>query len=165
MSPKYHVTKPLALAAAVATAVAAPAAAAQPQDLRGADATGAPSSAQVERHSYRDLRGADAKGAPTAAQAERHSYRDLRGADAKGAPTQPNPDRPTYRDLRSPDAIDAGREILISPPDEVSEAKGFDWGDAGIGAASIFALLLAGLGTLLLVAQRRGRSVGSTVAN
>jgi hypothetical protein len=35
--------------------------------------------------------------------------------------------------------------------------SGFDWGDAGIGAAGGFALSMIGLGGVLVVTQRRGR--------
>ena len=65
------------------------------------------------------------------------------------------------QDLRSPDARDAGR---ISPPVqqpvvEIREvpSNGFDWGDAGIGAAGILAMLSIAAGFTLLVGSRRRR--------
>ena len=42
--------------------------------------------------------------------------------------------------------------VRISSPD-----GGFDWGDAGIGAAGGFALAMIGLGGALIVSQRRPR--------
>ena len=38
-----------------------------------------------------------------------------------------------------------------------SPAGGFDWGDAGIGAAGGFALSMLGIGSALVVSQRRTR--------
>jgi hypothetical protein len=37
-------------------------------------------------------------------------------------------------------------------------SRGFDWGDAGIGAAGGFALSMIGIGGALIVSQRRTRS-------
>jgi hypothetical protein len=69
------------------------------------------------------------------------------------------------QDLRSPDARDAGREpttVPVPEPVEVREVPGggFDWGDAGIGAAGLRALLsIAGGVTLLAVGRRRRRDI------
>jgi hypothetical protein len=67
----------------------------------------------------------------------------------------------TYSDLRSPDARDVGR---VSPPVqqpvvEIREvpSNGFDWGDAGIGAAGILAMVSIAAGFTLLVGSRRRR--------
>jgi len=54
-------------------------------------------------------------------------------------------------------AYDVGKQ---SPPSDVAVAPvasnpGFDWGDAGIGAGAAFALMMIGLGGLLLVSNRR----------
>jgi hypothetical protein len=70
-----------------------------------------------------------------------------------------------YQDLRSPDARDAARDlprVVMSPPVvEVREAPsgGFDWGDAGIGAAGTIGLFSIAGGAALLVTSRRRRSV------
>ena len=73
------------------------------------------------------------------------------------------------QDLRSPDARDAAREFPAYPspaavpaPAEVAEVAAtpeasFDWGDAGIGAAMMLALLGIAAGLLLLAISRRGR--------
>ena len=52
---------------------------------------------------------------------------------------------PTQADLRSPSPV-------VSVP-----ASGFDWADAGIGAAGMLALVALGSGALLLASQRRRR--------
>jgi hypothetical protein len=38
----------------------------------------------------------------------------------------------------------------------ITPQTGFDWGDAGIGAAGGFALSMLGLGGALILSQRRG---------
>ena len=43
-------------------------------------------------------------------------------------------------------------------------ASGFDWGDAGIGAAGGFALSMIGLGGALAVSQRRTRRNRQTIS-
>ena len=67
-------------------------------------------------------------------------------------------------DLRSPDARDsatrpvetytAGRISQPSPVVSVT-AGGFDWGDAGIGAAGMLAVLARASGALIIVSHRR----------
>jgi hypothetical protein len=150
------------------------------QDLRSPDARDAatPDTPQVAQ----DLRSPDAKDAATADTPQ--VAQDLRSPDAKNAagnyveasPEQlagPNQDlrSPDARDaarlakievaqdLRSPDARDAG--LPESPtPDTVVEIRevlgnGFDWGDAGIGAAGILAILSITGGLALMVTTRR----------
>ena len=66
------------------------------------------------------------------------------------------------RDYGSPDAIDAGRNL---PPVQVptivadgTPSAGFDWCDAGIGAAGMLGLFgIAGGSALLLTSRRRGQ--------
>jgi hypothetical protein len=66
------------------------------------------------------------------------------------------------RDYGSPDAVDAGRNL---PPVQVptivadgTPSAGFDWGDAGIGAAGMFGLFAIAAGSaLLLTIRRRGQ--------
>ena len=97
------------------------------------------------------------------AQSAGEAYDDLRSPDARDAAVQAA-ETQVAQDLRSPDAREAGR---ISPPVqtpvvEVREvpANGFDWGDAGIGAAGILAMLSIAAGlTLMLGARRRRRAV------
>ncbi len=87
-------------------------------------------------------------------------------------PTRPTPrhSRPirgSYvlnRDYGSPDAADAARDL---PPVQIPvvEARdvpssGFDWGDAGIGAAGMLAVFsIAGGSALLLTGRRRGHGI------
>ena len=47
--------------------------------------------------------------------------------------------------------------VRVTPRD-----NGFDWGDAGIGAAGGFAVSMIGLGGVLAVSQRRTRQTGHT---
>jgi len=67
----------------------------------------------------------------------------------------------SYQDLRSPDARDAGRESppVQTPIVEIREVPsgGFDWGDAGIGAAGILAMTSIAASLALLPARRRRR--------
>jgi hypothetical protein len=67
------------------------------------------------------------------------------------------------QNLRSPDAQDAARILPpASTPASVIEVRevpssGFDWGDAGIGAAGMLALFSIAAGSTLLVTNRRRR--------
>ena len=110
-----------------------------------------------------DLRSPDTRDAAAAAAAEH--YQDLRSPDARDAGR--TPDTHVTQDLRSPDARDAGRPPVQVPTPvvEIREVpgNGFDWGDAGIGAAGLLALLsIAGGVTLLAVGRRRRRDLGAT---
>jgi hypothetical protein len=98
---------------------------------------------------------------PVAAQ------QDLRSADARDA-AQAAEARQDQRlqDLRSADARDAaeGRgafkapEVTVVKVTEASPASGgLDWGDAGIGAGGLLALILLGLGGALAVVHHRQR--------
>jgi hypothetical protein len=69
------------------------------------------------------------------------------------------------QDYRSPDTRDsaAGRGTFNAPrvtvvrvaqPSQVTSG-GFDWGDAGIGAGGALALVLLGLGAVLMTSHRR----------
>jgi hypothetical protein len=73
----------------------------------------------------------------------------------------------TVVDLRSPDAVDAaqhpvatyepGRATALQPQQSVVQvpADGFNWGDAGIGAAGMLALIALAGGTLMIASHRR----------
>jgi hypothetical protein len=50
--------------------------------------------------------------------------------------------------------------VRVSAP-----ASGFDWGDAGIGAAGGFALSMIGVGGALATSQRRGRRTHGTAVS
>ena len=61
-------------------------------------------------------------------------------------------------DLRSPDAADlaSGRGTGGQPVVTIASPQGgFDWGDAGIGAGGALALVLLGLGVVLMTSHRR----------
>ena len=107
-----------------------------------------------------DLRSPDTRDAAAAAEAQ--SYQDLRSPDARDAGQAP--DTQVTQDLRSPDARDAGRPPAQVPTPVVEirqvPGSGFDWGDAGIGAAGLLALLSIAGGLALLVGSRRRRGVG-----
>jgi len=71
------------------------------------------------------------------------------------------------QDLRSPDARDAAREAAVASVESAdvspgrsapSASEGFEWGDAGIGAAIMLALVGVASGTLLLVGRSRKRA-------
>ena len=66
------------------------------------------------------------------------------------------------QDLRSPDAQGAARILPPATPASVIEVRevpssGFDWGDAGIGAAGMLALFSIAAGSTLLLTNRRRR--------
>jgi|tagenome__1003787_1003787.scaffolds.fasta_scaffold20793356_2 hypothetical protein len=91
---------------------------------------------------------------------------DLRSPDARN----PSP----AVDLRSPDAVDAaqhpvatfrpGRATALQPQQSVVQvpANGFSWGDAGIGAAGMLALIALAAGTLMIATHRRRGPVVSS---
>jgi hypothetical protein len=147
--------------AALVAACAAPAtAAAQSQDLRSPDTRDAAAAAAAEDQRYQDLRSPDTRDAARAS--ETREYLDLRSPDARDAGR--TPDSGVTQDLRSPDARDAGRPPvqIPTPVVEIREVPsgGFDWGDAGIGAAALLALLsIAGGVTLMAVARRRRQDI------
>jgi hypothetical protein len=73
-------------------------------------------------------------------------------------------DVPSYvlnRDYGSPDAADAARDLppvqtAVLEPRDVSSG-GFDWGDAGIGAAGMLAIFSIAAGSALLLTGRKRR--------
>jgi uncharacterized iron-regulated membrane protein len=107
-----------------------------------------------------DLRSPDAREA--AATARQQSYQDLRSPDARDVASAP--DTQVAQDLRSPDARAAGRPPVhvATPIVEIhpEPGTGFDWGDAGIGAAGMFALFSIAAGLALVVGSRRRRERG-----
>jgi hypothetical protein len=164
--------------AAVLALSAAPASAITYEDLRSPDAKDAARAAAVVQPSQ-DLRSPDARDAAREAAGDtgfRTSYQptpptggqDLRSPDARDAADHvglygvDEPEQVT-QDLRSPDARDAARDLppvqIPVPTVEVrnSPSGGFDWGDAGIGAAGMLALFSIAAGSTLLVAGRRRR--------
>jgi hypothetical protein len=81
------------------------------------------------------------------------------GGSAGGASEVPTPSSiagpalEEYEKLRTPDATTSPVRVVTVRAD-----GGFDWGDAGIGAASGLALVLIGVGSALAVRQRPGRT-------
>ena len=169
--------------AALVAVCAAPASAATFEQLHGSDKNdGAPKAAADTgwRSSYQPAppsttgQGQDLR-SPDAVDAAQHRglYAPGRGAyvlnrdygspDALDAAPQPA-DRGSYvlnRSYGSPDAVDAAREL---PPVQIPvlEARdvpssGFDWGDAGIGAAGMLAVFGIAAGSALLLTGRKRR--------
>jgi hypothetical protein len=142
------------------------------QDLRSPDTRDAAAAAAMQ--SYQDLRSPDTRDAAAAAAKQPGEYvyssdlaseeartqvsQDLRSPDARDAGT---PDTQVAQDLRSPDARDAGRPPvqIATPVVEIREVagSGFDWGDAAIGAAGMFALFSIAAGLALMAGGRRRR--------
>ena len=116
---------------------------------------------------YQDLRSPDAKDAAVQATATQPGQ-DLRSPDAVDAAAQRGiyeNEKPYVltRDYGSPDAADAARDLqpvnIPAPVVEVNEpSTGFDWGDAGIGAAGMLGLFSIAAGSALLLVGRRRRS-------
>jgi hypothetical protein len=89
---------------------------------------------------------------------------DLRSPDARDAALAAEA---PPQDLRSPDARDAARETepiraegtgVSARRSAPSVPDSFEWGDAGIGAAVLLALLSLASGTALLVGRSRQRT-------
>jgi hypothetical protein len=132
--------------AAVLAVLAAPASADTYQDLRSPDAKDAAREAGVVTGPTQDLR------SPDAADAAQHRglYENERGPYV------------LERNYGSPDAADAARDLppvqISAPVVEIREPSGgFDWGDAGIGAAGTLALFSIAAGSALLISSRRRR--------
>jgi hypothetical protein len=104
-------------------------------------------------------------GAPVAAQAQ-----DLRSPDAADAS---QPKTPEIQDYRTPDAAEPvepttdlrapdnrfGQPVVSAPPARVRivevPSTGFGWGDAGIGAAGMLAIVMLGVGIAMTAAHHR----------
>jgi hypothetical protein len=129
-------------------------------DLRSPDARDAAVQASQPQVAQ-DLRSPDTRDAAIEAAETPQVAQDLRSPDARDAAVQAAETPQVAQDLRSPDARDAGRVSLPvqSPVVEIREVPetGFDWGDAGIGAAGILAMLSIAAGFTLLVGSRRRR--------
>jgi hypothetical protein len=100
------------------------------------------------------------------------AQQDLRSPDAADAAVTALGQRahdPQAQDFRSPDARDtaAGRGTFTAPRVTVVKVAetpqatggGFDWGDAGIGAAGMLALFSIAAGLALMVGARRRRGL------
>jgi hypothetical protein len=124
---------------------------------------------------WEDMSGSAPPPSSIAISAE-EEYQDLRSPDAKDAAANHGvnrSDQGTYvldRSYGSPDAVDAARDlpayptptVATQPPAPIVTASdssgGFDWGDAGIGAAGMFGLFgIAGGSALLLTGRKRRR--------
>jgi hypothetical protein len=118
---------------------------------------------------YQDLRSPDAKDAARNAGSTSEPSQDLRSPDAVDAAQHRGlyePDKAPYtltRDYGSPDAADAARDLppvqvpAVSTVEVQAPSGGFDWGDAGIGAAGMFGLFGITAGLALLLTGRRRR--------
>jgi hypothetical protein len=120
---------------------------------------------------YTDLRSPDAVDAAIQAQKaqQEESSRpagrvDLRSPDAVDAAIQAQraqqheSSRPAGPvDLRSPDAVDT-RFAQTPEPATIVKSRGFDWGDAGIGAGAVLGLLLIALSLMFTVVHHRNRT-------
>jgi hypothetical protein len=103
---------------------------------------------------FEDMHPSGGSPEPAADTGFRTSYQPVPPSD------QPQTAYVLDREYGSPDAADAARElppvqITAVEPQDVSSG-GFDWGDAGIGAAGMFGLFgLAGASALFLTGRRR----------
>ena len=153
MTRRSHILTTAALLAVCAT----PASAATYEDLRSAAA---------------DASGEVAPPPSSIAAGATGEYQDLRSPDAADAAAHRGlyeTDKAPYvleRHYGSPDAVDAARDLppaqIPAPVLEVRDApsSGFDWGDAGIGAAGMLALFsIAGGSALLLTGRKRRHGV------
>jgi hypothetical protein len=107
--------------------------------------------------------------APTAV-----AQQDLRSPDARDAARSADTRQSQPRqDLRSPDTRDhaVGRGTFNAPEVTVVRvtapsppSAGLDWGDAGLGAGGMLALILLGVGSTVVVLHRRQSAAGSQAA-
>ena len=93
---------------------------------------------------------------PTAAGARQ----DLRSPDAADPPPVVSVPRDRGRDLRTPDAKDATQpRTTVTPvvitPSAREPQTGFQWSDAGIGAAGMLGIVVLVAGVALLTSRRR----------
>jgi hypothetical protein len=101
------------------------------------------------------------------------------GATSTSPAVLPNPDQQQLKKLSQPAPPQPAANPTVQPnPDQQPAASttpavivrtgpassGFDWGDAGIGAAGGLALSMIGLGGALAVSQRRTRRTGHPTA-
>jgi hypothetical protein len=113
----------------------------------------APSAQQVS--TPKDLRSPDARDA--ALQAQASQSQDLRSPDARDAAGTASPAEITAARAQSPTA--PAETPGVSPSRSApSVSDGFEWGDAGIGAAIMLALVSLASGTVLLTGRSRGRA-------
>lgn len=115
-----------------------------------------------------DLRSPDTRDLARSAQPVAPAV-DLRSPDSRDAHrTAPTAATPVVIDRRSPDVVDLGfaRVVAREPVVSISSPqRGFDWGDAGIGAGGAIAVVLLGLGGALMATHRRRIKPPSTVAH
>jgi hypothetical protein len=175
MLRRSHILTTAALLAVCAT----PASAATWEELHSnGDVAPPPSSiAASDADGYQDLRSPDARDAARDAGSTPEPGQDLRSPDATDAAAHRGiyaPDGGSYvlnRDYGSPDAVDAARDLPpVRIPTPVVEVRGtpsggFDWGDAGIGAAGTLALFSIAAGSALLLMGRRRRRVVQVVTH
>ena len=111
---------------------------------------------------------ADAAATPAPADSGKYALgRDFGSPDAAdAAATRASADGGQYaldRPYGSPDAVDAARDLPpVTIPTPVVEVRGapsggFDWGDAGIGAAGMLGLFSIAAGAALLLVGRKRR--------
>jgi hypothetical protein len=116
-------------------------------DLRSPDARDAAAAVDRTPSHATDLRSPDARDASSVARASSHPT-DLRSPDARDAASATTSTGPYV------DAISSlSREALAAAPTR-DTSTGTDWGDVGIGAGGVAALLLVGLGGMLLFRHR-----------
>jgi hypothetical protein len=98
---------------------------------------------------------------PAAAGAQQQ---DWRAPDRAAAPPEGLIVAVQAQDRRAPDQVDAGRTASATPaarvvpavaPPATSGANGFEWGDAGLGAAGMLGIVGLVGGGLVLTARRR----------
>jgi hypothetical protein len=137
----HRLTRPATLVLAL-VALVVPTAAAQAQDLRTPDARDTSRDAgTVSPTMPADLRSPDAR--ETSSSAVTVTPVDLRTADARDAAEG----RGTFN---APEVA-----VIEVPKPSPAAAGGMDWGDAGIGAGTLLAVILLGLGSVLAVMHRR----------
>ena len=142
---RQPIVKPLAVVAALsACAVAAPTALAQTGASYNVPAPDTSKAVVVKQQQFPQFRG----------------YNVPRPDTSKAVVVKQQPSSSSSADLRSPDAraaaADPGSLSYATPTViKVDSRGGFDWGDAGIGAGGMLAVVALAGGGLVLVSRRR----------
>ena len=138
----------LAIAVVVVGLMAPASALALPSDYRSADAVDAGIQAQQSQSSEQTPQGPVDYRSPDAVDAGIQAQQSQSSEQTSQGPV----------DLRSPDAVDTRFVPTAEPTIVHSSSRGFDWGDAGIGAGLILGLLLIGLAVMFSVVHHRNRT-------
>ena len=160
MIRQHHLIRGTIALAAALTASLAPAAWADPAPLANAEAriaaTSQSSTAVQPNPDEQTGSNAPATPAPCGDVCSGHGYGPVSVATRAPATTAPCGDVCSGHGY-GPVNVSTRAIPSVRPPSAAAPSSSFDWGDAGIGAGSMLALTLIGVGGVLAASNRRGR--------